>query len=629
MGKKISNIARLFLFSLSTEGILATLYKIAKFIHKKAIQRCISSNTSPSVVFLVRQLSWHPGIARKKALALIGDKFTASHSSEGRYEILAGSELNFSQQQVVLVAHYDPEGIVDPYVKHLCCHFKKLDKMVVLCSANTLHGSVFSPEWADAIVCRKCPGYDFASWKVAVEAFPSLYSAEEVTLCNDSVFAPIGSYAPVYDAMASVKCDFWGMTSSRQTMPHLQRFHLVFKKKALAHTAVRQFFSAVACCSDHSAVMDVELRLGLWLELHGLQPGAFIPFLPRLGSAANPTLRDWKQLLDWGCPIFKREHLTKGGALARLYDWWASLQKQGYPVEYIAAYYYRLGIDISQASYAGRRANTCPPNIMLGQRAIVLPEGEPSVTSLAVIIHCYYVEILPELASYLRHLPSWACLFISTDSEVKADVIRKKLKPLDVARIEVRVLPNVGWDIAPFLVGFEDVILQHELILKIHAKASSHMEKDFSAAWRQLLYSALMGDVKHVTGILKLFETDPGLGILAPPTFLSIREIAQSGRRNLKKLLRHLHFDLPCNDAIDFPVGSMFWARSSALRPLLDMKLTFDDFECTDSNVRDHTLAHAVERAFFYSCHRAGLSWGRVPPAPYRTLRPAKTACNA
>lgn len=610
-----------------TEGVLPVFYYVQKFIKKKVVQLAVRTD-KPATISFLKQLSRNPAVAQKKTLALIGDQFTALHSSEGQYEVLAGNAVNFSQQQVVLVAHWDPENVVDSYVKHLCRHFKELDKMVVLCSANTLHESVFSPEWADAIVCRKCSGYDFTSWKVAVEAFPSLYSAEELTLCNDSVFAPVGSYAPVYDAMASVECDFWGMTSSRQVMPHLQSFHLVFKKRALGHSAVRQFFSAVACRSDRSAAIDFELRLGMWLELHGLQPGAFIPFLPKLGGAVNPTLRYWKQLLDWGCPIFKREHLTKGGALARTHDWWASLQKQGYPVENIAAYYYRLGIDISQASCAGRRANTCPPNIMLGQQAIVLPEGEPSVTSLAVIIHCYYVDILPELAGYLKNLPSWACLFISTDSEIKAAAIKEKLKFLDIACTEVRVLPNVGWDIAPFLVGFNDIILHYDLILKVHAKASSNTAKDFSAAWRQLLYSALMGDGKHVAGILKLFETNPGLGMLAPPTFLPIGEIPQSCRRHLKKLLRHLHFDLPCNDAIDFPVGSMFWARSSGLRPLLDMKLTFDDFECTDSSVRDYTLAHAVERAFFFSCNRAGLSWGRVPPTPYRALRPAMANCN-
>nr|WP_296986444.1 rhamnan synthesis F family protein [uncultured Desulfovibrio sp.] len=624
MGKK-SNIFSAFWLSLTVEGVRVTLLKTVRFFYKICLRYCVKlpKKITPSSLSLIKQLSRNPAAARKKALALIGDIFTELHSSRGQYEVVAGRGLEFSRRQVVLVAHWDPDGIVDPYVKHLCRHFKKLGKMVVLCSANTLHESVFSPEWADAIVCRKCPGYDFTSWKVAVEAFPSLYSAEELTFCNDSVFAPIGSYAPVYDAMASVECDFWGMTASRQEMPHLQSFHLVFRKKALSHSAVRQFFSAVVCRSDRSAAIDFELRLGLWLELHGLQPAAFIPFFGAKRNL-NPSLLLWKQLLDWGCPIFKREQLSKGGKLARLYDWWATLQENGYPVEYIAAYYYRLGIDISPASYVGRRANACPPNIMLQQQAVVLPEGEPSATSLAVIIHCYYIEILPELASYLKNLPTWANLFVSTDSEEKAAAIRENLNSLEVAHIEVRVLPNVGWDIAPFLVGFEDVILQHELILKVHAKASSHMEQDFSAAWRELLYSALMGDAKHIAGILKLFGTDPGLGMLAPPTFLSIREIAQSGRKNLKKILRHLNFDLRHDDAIDFPVGSMFWARSSALRPLVDMKLTFDDFEYTDAKVRDYTLAHAVERAFFFSCHRAGFAWGRVPPAPYRVLRPVE-----
>ena len=69
---------------------------------------------------------------------------------------------------------------------------------------------------------------------------------------------------------------------------------------------------------------------------------------------------------------------------------------------------------------------------------------------------------------------------------------------------------------------------------------------------------------------------------------------------------------IPPNEAIDFPVGSMFWARSAALQPLLDLRLGFEDFEDTNPQQRDGTLAHAIERSFLFSCCKAGYYWGRI-----------------
>ena len=120
-------------------------------------------------------------------------------------------------------------------------HLKQLGKKIILCSAAPLAALPQETDIFDAIVCRTCAGYDFTSWKAAFEAFPSLYEAAEVTLCNDSVFAPIGSYAPVYQTMASIPCDFWGMSFSHEIMPHMQSFHLVLRKKALQHTAFKHF----------------------------------------------------------------------------------------------------------------------------------------------------------------------------------------------------------------------------------------------------------------------------------------------------------------------------------------------------------------------------------------------------
>jgi hypothetical protein len=55
----------------------------------------------------------------------------------------------------------------------------------------------------------------------------------------------------------------------------------------------------------------------------------------------------------------------------------------------------------------------------------------------------------------------------------------------------------------------------------------------------------------------------------------------------------------------------MFWARTAALKPLLDLRLETDDFP-PELGQLDGTLAHAIERLYYFACERAGLDWVKV-----------------
>ncbi len=55
----------------------------------------------------------------------------------------------------------------------------------------------------------------------------------------------------------------------------------------------------------------------------------------------------------------------------------------------------------------------------------------------------------------------------------------------------------------------------------------------------------------------------------------------------------------------------MFYARTDALRPLLRLGLTDEDFEPESGQV-DGTLAHVIERVIAYSALAAGFRVGEV-----------------
>lgn len=606
-------------------GFLTALDYSRQYL-QRAVIKCVFSPrlTRPGRISLLGRLSPVPARARARALELIGDRFDHRHDISGRFTVLKGGGMTLAGREVVLLAHWDPQDRVDEYVAYLGRHFRSLGKTVVLCTACPVDAGDKCLDFADAVVFRRCDGYDFTSWKAAAAAFPDIFSADELTLCNDSVFAPVGSYGPVYEAMAAVDCDFWGMVPSWQLMPHLQSYHIVFKRSALGSPALRQFFAAIPASASRKDAISLELRLALWLELAGLTPGVFVRFM--FFGPSNPTHDMWRHILQCGCPILKRELLNEAGTLTGMRHWYTTLNESGYPIDLILRYYYRLGRDISSISCYGERRDDCPPNIMVRQAPVSLPEGAPATHDIAIVAHCYYERGFGLLSPYLANVPKNAVLYISTDTEAKADYLRAEAAVLGFAGTCVRVLPNAGWDIGPFVAGFRDALLRHELILKVHVKMSTNTESHWVKIWRDLLYDSLMGSKSHVNGILRQLEENPRLGLLAPPTFQAISEVSQKyNARNMKKILRHFNFQLSPRDAIDFPVGSMFWARQAALRPLLDIGLDFRDFEKTDPSRRDGTFAHAVERSFFYSCHAAGLDWGRVPPPPYTALAPVLT----
>jgi hypothetical protein len=53
----------------------------------------------------------------------------------------------------------------------------------------------------------------------------------------------------------------------------------------------------------------------------------------------------------------------------------------------------------------------------------------------------------------------------------------------------------------------------------------------------------------------------------------------------------------------------MFWARSAALRPVLDLRLRTRDFPPEAGQI-DGTTAH--ERLLLYACEHAGFSWLKI-----------------
>ena len=213
-------------------------------------------------------------------------------------------------------------------------------------------------------------------------------------------------------------------------------------------------------------------------------------------------------------------------------------------------------------------------------------------------------------------------LFISTNDLVKQSVIEKAFADWDRGTVDVRVTPNRGRDIAPKLLGFRDVYDRYQFVLHLHSKHSEH--SSLLANWRGFVLENLLGSPEIVGSILTAFLQHPTLGMVASQHFEPVRHWINWGTNfaTARRLAERMGISLSPHKVLDFPSGSMFWARSAALRPLLDLNLSYDDFP-EEAGQIDGTPAHAIERLYYYASERAGFTWLKVAHAELFAHTPA------
>lgn len=230
---------------------------------------------------------------------------------------------------------------------------------------------------------------------------------------------------------------------------------------------------------------------------------------------------------------------------------------------------------------------------------------------IAIVIHVYYVDLFGEICSYLKNIPFKHTLLISVCKDEDRAVITKHIENLPrVERFEVKVVENRGRDIAPMLVDFAIQIRDFDFICKIHTKKSLFTGNE-RIEWRRYLFDMLLGSKERVQAITTIFLKDTTVGVIYPKmwdgfpywvhTWMSNKIIASS-------LLAKMGIQFDPDEYIDFPAGSMFWARREALEPLLDLRLKRDDFP-EELGQTDGELPHTIERCFALVAQKQGLKY--------------------
>ena len=223
----------------------------------------------------------------------------------------------------------------------------------------------------------------------------------------------------------------------------------------------------------------------------------------------------------------------------------------------------------------------------------------PRSGRIAVHLHLFYLEMLPEFASRLGQLKRDHTLLVSVP-EGKADAaLEHKIRAFfpPPVRVVVSAVPNRGRDIAPMLCTFRDELRRSDYFCHLHSKKSPHFCR--SAAWNRALLDGLLGSAERINAILARLSTDAKAVYVDAAKYTEPDPFTgwNADYAPAKALLRRRFPELDIADfpVIDFPHGTMFWGRTAAFHRLWEQNWDYADFPAEPLGL-DGTELHALER---------------------------------
>lgn len=203
----------------------------------------------------------------------------------------------------------------------------------------------------------------------------------------------------------------------------------------------------------------------------------------------------------------------------------------------------------------------------------------------AIVIHCYYLDLMSNVLSRVQPLKDDFDFFISIPISISEEQVISLFNSKINFRVEL-LSDNQGRDIAPFLRVFK-YLSNYNWVLKIHTKKSLHRNDGHS----------LRNELWNILFNINLSNYGLDHGLIAPKEYMlnfNAKESYMSlNLDNLKQILKQLKIKSSVNY---FVAGSMFWFRPLAMKQLADLHGLIEfPFECGQN---DGEIQHAIERIF-------------------------------
>lgn len=217
--------------------------------------------------------------------------------------------------------------------------------------------------------------------------------------------------------------------------------------------------------------------------------------------------------------------------------------------------------------------------------------------TIGIHLHLYYTDLADEFCDYFSNIPYVFDLYVSVMKGTNVKNIERKFKKiLNLNKVKVVETPNSGRDFGAMFVEFRNELKNYDYVMHVHSKKSLRMGNDQSE-WRRFMLDHLLGSPERIMKSFYLMET-MGMGMVYVDCFKGPYPYwinTWLGEAPLaKQILNRMDMNFE-DEVLQFPAGSMFWAKSDALKQLFDLNLTWDDFGY-ETGEEDNSLAYVFER---------------------------------
>lgn len=232
---------------------------------------------------------------------------------------------------------------------------------------------------------------------------------------------------------------------------------------------------------------------------------------------------------------------------------------------------------------------------------------------VAVFAHLYYFELVDYSYSKISDAALCCDVYVTTSNPKIYAYIKERMVN---GRIYIRLVKNRGYDIASLVVHCRNIIKKYEFFCFVHDKRSLHLlsERD-GQMWNDLLWENTLNSANYIEKVINIFEDDNTIGVLTVPEpywgeFVStLRNSWENCYNAVCNLLKLVGINCSIKRSEEpITLGTAFWARTEALRPLLSYNFKINDFP--KDGVGD--LSYAIERSFSYISENQGFSTGII-----------------
>lgn len=539
------------------------------------------------------------------------------------------------KQRLGIYCFYDKYGHAASFIKtFLDDLMDNLDDLVVVVNGQLSDQArqLFS-EYTKTIIVRENKGLDVAAYKQAILTlgWEKLESYDEVICLNDTVMGPVYPFREMFACMDRKDVDFWGITAyvsetvdKEQIPTHLQAYWHAYRRSLVSSPAFHEYWETMPLWKDYAEVTRKhEMTFTKHFADLGFTWASYIDWRKYQGYSSYPLLYMPMQIVrDDRCPIFKRRSFfvdysayfdqTAGQPALDLYEYLRD--HTDYDVDMIwDAILPSYNIDdIRKAMHL---------DYVLPSQAIN-PQTHDRPRS-AFIYHVYFMDLLEDTCHYIASLPEETDLYI-TSTEDKIPQIREYMQQHGISH-QATFIPviNRGRDVSALLVAACPVVLsgKYDVIGFAHDKKSSQNQENGhhgteSQGFAYKLMENTLGSEAYVKNILTLFAENPRLGQVAPPppyhALYFAHTIPHDWGANYeitKELLEDrlgIHVPLSPTKPTASAMGSCYWFRVEALKPLFEYGWKYEDFLPEGQMGEDGTISHAIERANGYICQSRG-----------------------